>query len=282
MKSLAKKKPFIIMVGHEKGGTGKSTLTTHLAVGLLHSNKNETVAVLDLDKRQSGSYAFFKTRSEHKIKIPIPKFDCISSSSKDSKADSFEEDLNNLKAKLHAFYDCNYIIIDTAGSYTNFVVAALFFADLLITPVTESFLDINAIVRFDESEMLLNGPFADVVFNQKKIRARDNLKELHWALVINRASNVNHENSQNCLNLLNKIQRNLNFDICYKIYDRIVYKELFQHGLTIFDLPHLTSDISLLKIKAHEEMTGFVSKIGHIIYKIKQNEEEIILRERAV
>ncbi|MGA2954040.1 MAG: division plane positioning ATPase MipZ, partial [Caulobacteraceae bacterium] len=43
-------KAHVIVVGNEKGGAGKSTVATHLAVALMHEGAR--VAVLDLDVRQ--------------------------------------------------------------------------------------------------------------------------------------------------------------------------------------------------------------------------------------
>ena len=51
----------VIVVGNEKGGAGKSTIATHLAVALLHEGAK--VAVLDLDLRQQSTANFFANRA---------------------------------------------------------------------------------------------------------------------------------------------------------------------------------------------------------------------------
>ena len=44
--------PRVIVVGNEKGGSGKSTVAMHIAVALMKSG--ESVATIDLDSRQSS------------------------------------------------------------------------------------------------------------------------------------------------------------------------------------------------------------------------------------
>ena len=43
--------PHVIVVGNEKGGTGKTTIAMHLAIGLLNRHR---VATIDLDSRQNA------------------------------------------------------------------------------------------------------------------------------------------------------------------------------------------------------------------------------------
>ena len=46
----AQKKPYIIVLGNEKGGTGKSTLSMHLIVHLLRLGFK--IGSIDIDARQ--------------------------------------------------------------------------------------------------------------------------------------------------------------------------------------------------------------------------------------
>ena len=50
----------VIVVGNEKGGSGKSTVAMHLAIALLKSNR--TVATLDLDSRQKTFTHYIENR----------------------------------------------------------------------------------------------------------------------------------------------------------------------------------------------------------------------------
>ena len=46
------KEPYVIILGNEKGGTGKSTIAMHLITYLLYQGKK--VGSIDIDARQGG------------------------------------------------------------------------------------------------------------------------------------------------------------------------------------------------------------------------------------
>ena len=65
----------VIVVGNEKGGSGKSTTAVHLAVYLLHYGFR--VASIDADSRQQTFTAYIKNRrawaEAHALKIRTPR-----------------------------------------------------------------------------------------------------------------------------------------------------------------------------------------------------------------
>ena len=52
--------PRVIVVGNEKGGSGKSTVAMHIAVGLMKSHQR--VATIDLDSRQKTFTHYIENR----------------------------------------------------------------------------------------------------------------------------------------------------------------------------------------------------------------------------
>ena len=50
----------VIVIGNEKGGTGKSTVSMHLAIALL--NMGQRVATIDLDSRQKSLTHYVENR----------------------------------------------------------------------------------------------------------------------------------------------------------------------------------------------------------------------------
>ena len=77
----------IIVLGNEKGGSGKSTTAMHLIVALAKTKKK--VAVIDLDLRQKTLYRYLENRDtyckRHKIKLPTGKKIFLKECQKDSK-----------------------------------------------------------------------------------------------------------------------------------------------------------------------------------------------------
>src|SRR5262245_22822165 len=57
------RRPTVLVIGNEKGGTGKSTTAVHLAVALLHQGRR--VATLDLDPRQRTLTRYLENRERH-------------------------------------------------------------------------------------------------------------------------------------------------------------------------------------------------------------------------
>src|SRR6266853_5002651 len=60
----------VIVVGNEKGGTGKSTIAMHLAVALL--NCGQRVATIDLDSRQKSLTHYVENRSAWAKRAGLP------------------------------------------------------------------------------------------------------------------------------------------------------------------------------------------------------------------
>src|SRR5579863_10283215 len=78
----------VIVLGNEKGGSGKSTAAMHLIVGLLREGYR--VGALDLDARQAtltqyltSREAFAKARG---TELPLPRFAPVDRSTLDSRA----------------------------------------------------------------------------------------------------------------------------------------------------------------------------------------------------
>lgn len=253
------KKPFIIVFGHEKGGTGKSTLCINVTLGLMYKSYN--VAILDTDTRQATTYNFFKQRESQHNNVPCPSYDLAFSSSKDSKEYSKEDDITTIITFIAKNSHKDFIIIDTAGSYNNFTVHSLDFAHLVITPLSDSILDINALV-FTNHNSLIRGPYAEVIFNQRKKRIIEkNIQQLYWYLIRNRVALIPQENTTKCIQILQHISKNIGAELLCEIKDRSVLKDIFILGLSVLDLPHLTQDISTTKLNTVNEIMYIVDKI---------------------
>jgi len=109
--------PKIILITHQKGGVGKSTLTFNLAQNISHNTK---VAVLDFDLQGSLS----------QLKDIVTDFDII------SYQDSIE-DIRNLN------YD--FLFIDTPPYLSNQLPGLIEIADLIVVPTKAGVLDLLAI-----------------------------------------------------------------------------------------------------------------------------------------
>src|ERR1700691_5816024 len=69
----------VIVLGNEKGGSGKSTTAMHVAVALLQAGQR--VATIDLDLRQKSFTHYIENRrhwaGRTRIKLDVPKHFCV-------------------------------------------------------------------------------------------------------------------------------------------------------------------------------------------------------------
>src|SRR5262245_37005174 len=79
-------KPHIIVLGTEKGGSGKSTTAMHLVVALLH--EGYSVGSIDCDARQGSFTRYVENRkgtaAQMLVPLPVPRHIPVERSSSDS------------------------------------------------------------------------------------------------------------------------------------------------------------------------------------------------------
>src|SRR5262249_35198464 len=125
----------VIVVGNEKGGAGKSTIAVHLAVALAHDGAR--VAIVDLDRRQQSTARFFPSRARwteaNHAELPHPT------------ALGDVADAAALDAALGVAADHDFVVIDTPGADTELARAAHQRADMIVTPMNDSFVDFDVL-----------------------------------------------------------------------------------------------------------------------------------------
>src|SRR5262249_29320473 len=109
----------VIVVGNEKGGTGKSTIAMHLAVALLNSGQRVATMVFDPQKKISTLYAENRRSwSERRcIRLKIPDHFCVARGST-QKLDENEaiEFAGLIKSIAASELSHDFIVIDLPGT----------------------------------------------------------------------------------------------------------------------------------------------------------------------
>ncbi len=144
----------MIVCANSKGGVGKSTLATHLAVWLF--DQGFQTALLDADKQRSSSE--WIVEAEPKITVRV--------------ADTPEECLLNVQ-ELVACHD--FLVGDAPGGLEDLSRTLLILADLAIFPISPSILDVRSVsgatqvLRYAQG---INGgkPDGRVILNKMKTR----------------------------------------------------------------------------------------------------------------
>lgn len=265
---MAKK---VIVFGNEKGGTGKSTLAMHLVVSLL--KEGYKVGTIDVDARQ-GTFSRYIENREHAHNndesVLLPSHRAVFFSQQNNQTEAIKENQENFNKALESLQNYDYIVVDTPGHDNSLSRFAHSFADVLITPMNESFIDLDLLVKLKDSldnSNLKPSTYAEMVWEQKKNKAMRNKGSIDWIVLINRMANVASKNRQELEKILAVLSKRIGFRLAKGFKERVIFRELFLSGLTLLDKKNIGAQISLSHIAARQELADLLS-----VLNVTQNE----------
>jgi chromosome partitioning protein len=258
----------IIVVGNEKGGSGKSTTTMHLATAL--ARMGHRVGGLDLDLRQKtfGQYVSNRLRYGAQINITLQSPNYI------ELPETAEADLNpgehladrRLSSAIEMLEpQSDFILIDCPGSHTRLSQMAHAMANTLITPLNDSFVDFDLLAKIESDGVTVKGPsvYSEMVWSARQLRAQAGLTPLDWIVVRNRLGTQNMINKQKMADAIAILAKRIGFRIAPGFGERVVFRELFPRGLTLLDLKDLgINQLSMSNIAARQELRELVKALN--------------------
>ncbi len=264
--------PVTVVLGNEKGGTGKSTTAMHLVVALL--KLGHRVASIDLDGRQgtlsryvAHRAAFAERSGDTRGKtLPMPVHTCITESDMRDRDEALARDRDRLRQAFAEAADCRFRVIDTPGSASRLSHLAHAHADILITPLNDSFLDVDVLARIDRERREVQGPspYSEMVLEQSEQRVAAGRAAIDWVVMRNRLAHIDARNSREMSGLLDQLATRLQFRLVQGFGERVVFRELFYRGLTLFDLPNEGTEYRgpVSHVHAREEIDTLVGALG--------------------
>ncbi|WP_304186595.1 division plane positioning ATPase MipZ [Phenylobacterium aquaticum] len=257
--------PKVIVIGNEKGGAGKSTLAIHVATALLHGGAK--VSVLDLDLRQQSMAHFFAHRrawlDANKASAPMP---IEHMSSTDLLKASEDEALGRFEQAFAEADSSDVVLIDTPGGDTAVSRAAHGLADLIVTPMNDSFVDFDMLGVVDPVTLELKRPslYSETVWNSRKIRAAESGQSIDWVVLRNRLAPTEARNRKRVDERVQALSRRVGFRVGPGLRDRVIYRELFPFGLTVADLSPVIKPVamSLQHVAARQELRALIGSLG--------------------
>lgn len=230
----------VIVVGNEKGGSGKSTTAFHLAVFLLY--QGHKVASIDVDSRQQTFTHYVRHRRDWArnkglslphtthFHLPLSRGDSVKENHR-IEFDLFRQAIGEVEASA------DFIIIDTPGFDTNLTRLAHSLADTLVTPVNDSLIDLSVIAQIDPAtgEPRELSHYARLVQRARSERLSIDGKNIDWVLVRNRISMLSSRNMRQVQTMLDRIAGRLGCRIADGIAERVIFRSLFSSGMTVFD-----------------------------------------------
>jgi len=259
----------VIVVGNEKGGAGKSTIAIHLVSGLLHAGAK--VAVLDLDLRQQSVGRFLENRrawlAAAETSAPSPVDHGLGVQGAVLAKGSDEEALARFEdAFERSCADADFLVIDTPGGDTAVSRAAHGRADLIVTPMNDSFVDFDMLGQVDPVTLDLKRPslYSETVWNSRKARAAADGKSIDWVVLRNRLAPTEARNRRRVDERVQALSRRVGFRVGPGLRDRVIYRELFPFGLTVADLSPAIRPVamSLTHVAARQELRALMAFLG--------------------
>ncbi|MEM1377002.1 MAG: division plane positioning ATPase MipZ [Pseudomonadota bacterium] len=261
-----------VVCGNEKGGSGKSTIAVHIAIGLMQLGFR--VATVDLDVRQATLTSYQRARRrwqsglQKALRSPAHHYlpQAIQAT---GRMDDLEHEaqlcaLDALAEELSDRYD--FVVIDTPGSHTELSVHAHRLADTLVTPVNDSFIDFDVLAKIDPETMQVLEPahYALSVREARRKRRVDGDGLLDWVVVRNRLSAISSRNEKRVYRCLRDLGMTLGYRLADGVGERVIFRERFVNGLTALDATASPSEqpVSLSHIAARSEVRRLINILG--------------------
>ena len=242
-----------IIFANEKGGSGKSTSAVHTAVAL--AAKGHRVAALDLDTRQRTLGRYLDNRAaliqRDALDLPMPIYDTFDP----AKGVAIQDRLNALAE------DVDFLIVDTPGRDDDHVRVAISTADTLVTPINDSFVDLDLIGQVDPDNYKVKKPsfYAELVWDARKARAKSDGGTVDWVVLRNRLQHLEARNMRRVASALAELSKRVGFRVTPGLSERVIYRELFPKGLTLLDLAAIGEDAGLAHVAARGELRELIA-----------------------
>jgi chromosome partitioning protein len=230
----------VIVLGNEKGGSGKSTTALHIAVALLKAGQR--VATIDLDSRQqSFTHAIDNRRGwaiRGRLRLELPTHCCIARAEGGSLEAIETKELESFSAAVAGIeHNHDVVVIDTPGNDGFLMRLAHSIADTLVTPLNDSFVDLDVLGTLDPHTFAVTGEshYAAMVREARRQRRLVDGRTTDWVVMRNRLSTLSSHNSKRVAEGIAELAKRMGFRTIGGFTERLVYREFFPRGLTALD-----------------------------------------------
>ncbi|HUS54790.1 MAG TPA: division plane positioning ATPase MipZ [Thermohalobaculum sp.] len=258
----------IIVLGNEKGGSGKSTTSMQLIVALARAGHR--IGAVDLDLRQQSLFRYLENREAYGQRTGtaqlMPRRIRIQASGAQLRDVAAAEDrIRFAEAIEDLSRDCDFIVIDTPGAVTPLSEAAHTAAATLITPINDSLIDFDLLGRVDPETGRVKGPsvYSEMVWSARQRRAARRENPIDWVVLRNRMANLETHNKRRVGTVMADLARRIGFRIVPGFSERVVFRELFLNGLTLLDMQEGSPNtMTMSHVAARQEVRDMVKALN--------------------
>jgi len=246
----------LVVFANEKGGSGKSTSAVHIAVALAVAGRR--VAAIDLDTRQRTLGRYLENRAatirRSGIDLAMPQFETFDP----AQAVPIESRIAALRE------ESEIVVVDTPGRDDAYARAAIERADTLVTPINDSFIDLDLIGQVDAETFKVRRPsfYAELVWDARKVRAKTDGGTVDWVVLRNRLQHIEARNMRRVAAALAELSKRVGFRVIPGLSERVIFRELFPKGLTLLDLAAIGSEAGIGHIAARQELREMVAGLS--------------------
>lgn len=255
------KRGHIIVIGNEKGGSGKTTTCLHLLVALLRLGFR--VGSMDIDARQRSLTRYLENRKQtmtaQNTTLPMPHHVVVNKSPFHVREEIEEDERDRFtRALAKLLVTCDFVVIDSPGNDTYLSRLAHSFADTVITPINDSFVDLDVLAAVDGQTLNILKPsiYSEMLWEQKMQRAKRDGGSIDWVVMRNRLSNIDARNKRMITKVVETLQRRLGFRLAPGFSERVIFREMFLLGLTVLDVMETggSKSLSMSHLAARQEV----------------------------
>jgi chromosome partitioning protein len=259
----------VIVLGNEKGGSGKSTAAMHVAVALLKAGQR--VATIDLDSRQKTLTKYVENRrawARHaRLELELPTHHHV------PRGEGVRVDENEsvefagfAEAITAAEHSHDFVVIDTPAADSYLMRLAHSMADTLVTPLNDSFVDFDVLGSVDPATFAVTGEshYAAMVRHARRHRRIVDGSLTDWVVVRNRLSILGSRNKRAIAESLGELGLRLGFRALDGFVERLVYRDMFPRGLSALDSldqATLGTRPSVAHVTAHQEVRALIDRL---------------------
>ena len=258
----------ILIIGNEKGGSGKTTTSMHLIVALLRLGFK--VGSMDIDARQRSLSRYLENRKMTMTKedtpLPMPHHIIVTKSPFNSISEAEEDERERFtRALAKLLVTCDFVVIDAPGNDTYLSRLAHSYADTIITPINDSFVDLDVLAAVDGMTMKVQKPsiYSEMLWEQKLQRAKRDGGAIDWIVMRNRLSNIDARNKRMITQVMEDLAKRLGFRQAPGFSERVIYREMFLLGLTVLDVLETTKSgsLSMSHLAARQEVRDLLKSL---------------------
>lgn len=263
--TAARKTAHVVVLGNEKGGSGKTTSAMHLIAVLLHEGAR--VGSMDLDSRQRSLSRYVENRKAwaeaNAVNLVMPDHVVIPRSDADTVSEAQAAERAAFEAEFTRLALANdFVVIDCPGSDSFLSRLGHAVADTLITPMNDSFVDFDLLGRVDPQSWKIKGPsvYSEMVWESRKRRVMMDGGKIDWVVMRNRLSSLAAKNKRRVEGVLESLADRIGFRLAPGFGERVIFREMFPSGLTLLDLREegVDAQMSMSHVAARAEIRALL------------------------